>query len=91
MKMTIFVGNLSFDVTNQMLRELFEEYGRLDRVHLCWDTENERSRGFGFVDMPDEAEAKNAISLLNNIDYCGRTIQVSPARPRNKPREYSPD
>jgi RNA recognition motif-containing protein len=86
----IFVGNLAFTTTEQDLRELFEPYGTVETVRIMTDRETGRSRGFGFVEMPDSRAAHSAIDALNGTQVAGRTLTVNEARPqepRRKPRQ----
>jgi RNA recognition motif-containing protein len=85
----IFVGNLAFSATDQDLRQLFETYGVVDKVNIITDRDTGRSRGFGFVEMPDSAAAKAAIQGLQGTDLGGRTLNVNEAKPREPRREFS--
>jgi RNA recognition motif-containing protein len=78
----IFVGNLAFTTTEQDLRQLFEPYGTVATVRIMTDRETGRSRGFGFVEMPDSHAAQRAIDALNGMSRAGRTLTVNEARPR---------
>jgi cold-inducible RNA-binding protein len=78
----IFVGNLSFNTTEDELRQLFETYGQVDRVSILTDRETGRSRGFGFVEMTNPEEGEKAIAGLNGSQFGGRTINVNEARPK---------
>ena len=78
--MNIYVGNLSREVTEDDLREAFEEFGQVASVTLI------KSRGFGFVEMPAKAEAQSAINGLNDKELKGRTLNVNEARPRSEGR-----
>jgi len=80
----IFVGNLSFNATEQAIRSLFEQYGSVERVSLVTDRETGRARGFGFVEMSVSSEAEQAIAQLNGQDVDGRAINVNQARPREE-------
>jgi RNA recognition motif-containing protein len=80
--MNIYVGNLSYDVSEADLRELFEGFGQVSSASVVKDKFSGQSKGFGFVEMPTDAEAKAAISSLNGRDVKGRTISVDEARPR---------
>ena len=82
----IFVGNLAFTATEQDLRQLFEPYGTVDTVRIMHDRETGRSRGFGFVEMPDTRAAQTAMDALNGTSLAGRTLTVNEARPR-EPRQ----
>lgn len=78
----IYVGNLSFDATEDDLREAFSQYGVVDAVNIIKDRETGRPRGFAFVEMPNAEEAKNAIEQLNLARIAGRAVNVNEARPR---------
>jgi RNA recognition motif-containing protein len=80
----IFVGNLSFGATETTLRSLFERHGAVDRVSVVTDRETGRSRGFGFVEMPNDNEGDQAINALNGSDVDGRSINVNEARPKSE-------
>ena len=80
--MNIYVSNLSFDITDQDLNELFEEYGTVSSAKVIKDRETGKSRGFGFVEMPSDDEAKKAISELDKAEYSGKVINVTEARPK---------
>jgi RNA recognition motif-containing protein len=82
--MNIYVSNLSFGTTNESLQELFAEYGEVISVNIITDRETGRSRGFGFVEMPNDAEGQNSIDELNETDFEGKTITVNVARPRTE-------
>jgi RNA recognition motif-containing protein len=80
----IFVGNLSFSSSEDAVRGLFEQYGTVDRVSIITDRETGRSRGFAFVEMPNDDEADRAINALNGADSGGRKLNVNEARPREE-------
>lgn len=80
--MNLFVGNLSFNTSDDDLRNAFTPYGEVSTARVITDRETMRSRGFGFVEMNDEAAAKNAISTLNGSDLQGRSLTVNEAKPR---------
>jgi len=82
--MNIFVASLSFSSTDEDLQRLFEQFGTVDSAKVILDRETGRSRGFGFVEMPDDAEANAAIENLNDADVEGRNIIVKEARPREE-------
>lgn len=88
--MNIYVGNLSFDTNTDDLKEAFASFGQVDDARVITDRESGRSRGFGFVEMANDAEALKAIEGLNNTDLQGRTIVANEARPREerRPRRY---
>lgn len=80
--MRIYVGNLPYTITDEELRQLFEPHGAVDSASVATDRDTGRSRGFGFVDMPDETEARQAIEAMNETEFGGRTLVVNEARPR---------
>ena len=80
----IYVGNLSFDATEDALRQVFEAHGEVQKVAIITDRETGRSRGFGFVEMSDDGAADTAISQLNGSDMGGRKRAVNEARPRRQ-------
>ncbi|MGR3279810.1 RNA recognition motif domain-containing protein, partial [Acaryochloris marina NIES-2412] len=80
--MSIYVGNLSYDVTEQDLNTAFAEYGTVKSAQLPTDRETGRKRGFGFVEMGDEAEEAKAIEELDGAEWMGRTLKVNKAKPR---------
>jgi cold-inducible RNA-binding protein len=80
----IFVGNLSFGASETEVRSMFEAYGAVDRVNLITDRETGQPRGFGFVEMPNDAEADRAISELNGREVKGRAMNVNEARPKSE-------
>ena len=79
--MRIFVGNLPFRATEEELKELFAQVGEVESLEIITDRETGRSRGFGFIEMEEEA-AKKAIEQLNGTEFDGRNISVNEARPR---------
>ena len=79
---SLFVGNLSFSVTEQALRALMETYGPVERVSIMTDRDTGQPRGFAFVDMTNDADAAKAIGALNGKDLEGRTLSVNEARPK---------
>ena len=86
MSKNIYVGNLSFNVTEDMLRQLFEKHGAVKSARVTTDRETGRSRGFGFVEMED-ADASKAIAALNGTEMDGKALTVNEARPREaRPR-----
>ena len=78
----IYVGNLSFKATEDDLHDAFSEFGKVNKVNIIMDRETNRSRGFGFVEMPDAHEAREAIEGLNNQTIAGREITCNEARDR---------
>jgi len=85
----IFVGNLAFSATDDSLRQLFESHGVVDKVNIITDRDTGRSKGFGFVEMPDSAAAKAAMQGLNGKELDGRALTVNEAKPREPRREPS--
>ncbi len=86
----IYVGNLAYGVTDDELRAAFEQYGAVDRASVVTDRMSGRSKGFGFVEMPKEAEARAAIAGLNETELKGRNILVNEARPQTDRPRRSP-
>ncbi len=87
--MSIYVGNLSYDISQDELSDIFSEFGEVSSVKLINDRDTGRPKGFGFVEMVNEAEAENAIQALNEKDIKGRQMKVNMARPReDKPRNF---
>jgi RNA recognition motif-containing protein len=80
----IFVGNFSFNTTEAELRSMFEPYGHVESVSVVTDRDTGRSRGFGFVEMPESAEAEKAIAALNGKDSGGRALTVNEARAKTE-------
>ena len=80
--MNIYVGNLAYEVTQEDLRVLFEEFGQVDSLSVIADKFSGRSKGFGFVEMPSKDEAQAAIDGINGKDFKGRAINVNEARPK---------
>lgn len=78
----IFVGNFAFSTTEADLRQLFEPFGAVDNVTVVTDRDTGRSRGFGFVEMPNNGEADAAITALNGKESGGRPLTVNEARPK---------
>ena len=87
--MNIFVGNLAFSTTDHGLRQLFEPYGMVDESRVITDRDTGRSKGFGFVEMPDGTAAITAIAKLQGQEVEGRTLTVNEAKPREPRREPS--
>lgn len=82
--MSIYVGNLSYEVTQDDLNHVFSEYGTVKRVQLPTDRETGRLRGFGFIEMGTEAEETAAIEALDGAEWMGRDLKVNKARPREE-------
>jgi cold-inducible RNA-binding protein len=80
--MNIYVGNLSYDATEAGVREAFEAFGTVEEVNIIEDRFSGRSKGFGFVTMPDESEGQNAIEGIDGKEIAGRAVKVNKARPR---------
>ena len=80
--MKLYVGNLSFNVTNADLEELFAQYGKVTSAQVVQDRDTGRSRGFGFVEMVDGNAARQAIQALNDKEHDGRRLTVNEARPK---------
>jgi RNA recognition motif-containing protein len=86
--MSIYVGNLSYDVTEDDIREVFAEYGTVSKVTLPKDRETGRVRGFAFVEMGTSAEESAAIEALDGAEWMGRTLKVNQAKPREDNRSF---
>ena len=80
--MNLYIGNLNYNVKESDLRNVMEEYGAVASVKLITDRETRRSKGFAFIEMPDDTEAANAIKELNGAEYDGKVITVNVAKPR---------
>ncbi len=80
----LYVGNLSYNVTNQSLEALFAEFGRVQSAQVVMDRDTGRSKGFGFVEMSDNGQAQAAIAGLNQKEVDGRSLTVNEARPREE-------
>ena len=78
----IYVGNLSYNTTEDDLKSMFEAHGKVDRASLAMDRATGRARGFGFVEMPNDEEARSAIGALNDLEKEGRKMQVNVAKPK---------
>lgn len=87
--MSVYVGNLSYEVTQEDLTRVFAEYGNVSRVSLPMDRETGRPRGFAFVDMASEAEEDAAIEALDGAEWMGRDMRVNKAKPREQQRSGS--
>src|SRR5215467_12806629 len=87
----LFVGNLNFQTTEADLTALFQPFGQVGRVHIVTDRETGRARGFAFVEMPNDAEAAQAIAALDGKEMSGRNLKVNEARPKGErpPRSNS--
>jgi len=82
--MTVYVGNLSYNATEEGLNEVFKEYGSVKRIQVPTDRETGRMRGFAFVEMAEESEENAAIEDLDGAEWMGRTLKVNKARPRTE-------
>jgi RNA recognition motif-containing protein len=78
----IYVGNLSYSTTDDDLKNIFEAHGKVDRASVVMDRMTGRSKGFGFVEMPNDAEAQAAIAALNEMEMQGRKMMVNVAKPK---------
>ena len=88
--MKLYVGNLSFETTENDLQDLFEQHGTVNEVALMMDRMTGKSRGFAFVTMNDKAQAEAALAALNGKEVGGRALNVNEARPREeRPRNFS--
>ena len=86
--MRIFVGNLNYRTDNNGLREAFERFGQVTEANVVLDRETQRSRGFGFVEMPNAQEAEAAIRALNGQDVEGRNLTVNESQPKPQTRRW---
>ena len=84
--MNIYVGNLSYEVTEEDLEKAFEAFGQIESVKIIKDNYSGRSKGFGFVEMPNNADAQSAINGLNEKELKGRKVKVNTAHPRTENR-----
>jgi len=84
--MKIYVGNMSYDTSEDDLRKAFEAHGQVDSVTIITDRDTGRPKGFGFVEMSNDDEARAAMADLNEKELQGRTLNVNEARPRNEGR-----
>jgi RNA recognition motif-containing protein len=82
--MNIYVGNLSYSMSEDELRAAFAAHGEVSQVKILTDRETGRSRGFGFVEMPNHSEGESAINQLNGKEVGGRALRVNEARPRER-------
>ncbi|TVQ53148.1 MAG: RNA-binding protein [Spirulina sp. DLM2.Bin59] len=86
--MSIYVGNLAYDVTQDQLQEVFADYGEVKRVSLPVDRDTGRPRGFGFVEMAEDAQEDKAIEELDGAEWMGRILKVNKARPKETNKRY---
>jgi RNA recognition motif-containing protein len=82
----MYVGNIPYNATEEDLRELFSEYGEIESLKIMKDNFTERSKGFGFIEMVNEEDAKKAIATLNGKDFKGKLLTVAEARPQQNRR-----
>jgi RNA recognition motif-containing protein len=82
--MNIYVANISFRASEEQLKELFQQFGEVSSVKIVTDRDTGRSRGFGFIEMPNDSEGKTAIAQLNGTEFAERNLVVNEARPSNK-------
>lgn len=87
--MSIYVGNLSYEINQQDLNEVFGEYGTVKRVHIPTDRETGRVRGFAFVEMDSDASEDKAIQALDGAEWMNREMKVNKARPRENRNSFS--
>ncbi len=87
--MSIYVGNLSYEVDQNDLNEVFGEYGTVKRVHIPTDRETGRVRGFAFVEMESEGDEDKAIEALDQAEWMDRTLKVNKAKPRENRSSFS--
>jgi RNA recognition motif-containing protein len=88
--MNIYVGNLPYSVRNDELRATFEAYGTVSAAEVIFDKRTRRSRGYGFVEMPDNAEGQRAIAALNGKELHGRELRVDASQPKEERPERGP-
>ena len=89
--LNIYVGNLPYDTSESDLSQLFSEHGEVAQSSIISDRDTGRSRGFGFVEMPNETEGQAAIEAINGMDFGGRRLTVNEARPRPQRGGYRDD
>ena len=88
--MNLYVGNLSYDMTDADLQQVFEEYGTVNKVNIIMDRDSGRSKGFGFVEMESSESGEKAVQELDGQEVKGRNLKVNQARPREEsPRRQS--
>lgn len=80
--MNIYIGNLPYNISENELRDLFAAHGEVSSANIIIDRDSGRSKGFGFVEMPNKDQAETAIDALNDSDIGGRNVRVNEARPR---------
>lgn len=89
--MNIYVGNLPYSVRDEELREAFEKYGTVNSAEVIFDKRTRRSRGYGFVEMLDDAEGQRAIAALNGAELQGRELRVDASQPKTDKRPSRPE
>ena len=85
--MNIYIGNLPYSISEDELRNLFAAHGEVTSANIIMDRDSGRSKGFGFIEMPDNAQGEVAINAINQTDVQGRSVRVNEARPRNDNRD----
>jgi len=80
--MNIYIGNLPYSISEDELRDLFAAHGEVTSANIIMDRDSGRSKGFGFIEMPDKAQGEAAINAINQTDVQGRSVRVNEARPR---------
>lgn len=84
--MNIYIGNLPYSISEDELRDLFSAHGEVSSANIIMDRDSGRSKGFGFIEMPDNAHGEAAINAINQTDVQGRSVRVNEARPKNDNR-----
>ena len=84
--MNIYIGNLPYSISEDELRDLFAAHGEVTSANIIMDRDSGRSKGFGFIEMPDNTQGEAAINAINQTDVQGRSVRVNEARPRNDNR-----
>jgi cold-inducible RNA-binding protein len=85
----MYVGNIPYNASEEELRELFSEYGEIESLKIMKDQFTDRSKGFGFIEMANEEDAKKAIAALNGKDFKGKSLTVAEARPQQKRQGFT--
>ena len=88
--MNIYVGNLPYSVQDEELREAFEEFGEVSSAEVIFDRRTQRSRGYGFVEMENDDDGREAIATLNGSDFQGRELRVDESKPKDEKRSSRP-
>jgi RNA recognition motif-containing protein len=86
--MSVYIGNLSYEISQEDLSEVFSEYGTVKRIHIPTDRETGRVRGFAFVEMESEADEDKAIQALDGAEWMARNLKVNKARPREERKSF---